>query len=66
MYATPTTSYGFELTIGDEFDPDDVPLCCDLDMTAIDGDRAYLTRRCGICETTLMVTRGDELIFDIG
>ncbi|MFJ8746645.1 hypothetical protein ACIRL2_45820 [Embleya sp. NPDC127516] len=53
------------LTIGDEFDLDDVPLCCDQDMPAVDGDRAYLTRRCGICDTTLMVTRGDELIFDI-
>ncbi|MFI6984209.1 hypothetical protein ACIBSV_37200 [Embleya sp. NPDC050154] len=65
MYATPTTSYGFELTIGDEFDPADIPLCCDADMTGVDDDADHLTHRCGICDTTVMVTRSDELIFDI-
>ncbi|GCD99744.1 hypothetical protein [Embleya hyalina] len=65
MYATPTTSYGFEFTIGDEFDLADVPLCCDGDMTRIDDGADYLTYKCGICETTVRVTRSTELVFDI-
>ncbi|MFI1585630.1 NUDIX domain-containing protein [Embleya sp. NPDC020630] len=63
MY-TPMTGYGFELTPGDEYDPRDIPVCCDENMTPgpdVDGDDRDHT--CGTCGTTLVVR--DGLVADI-
>ncbi len=38
LISMPTTSYGYELTIGDHTDCDDIPVCCDNDMSGQDND----------------------------
>jgi hypothetical protein len=61
----PTTSYGYELSPGDETDLDDTPRCCGESMTAKapdeDGDREYL---CGQCGTALEINE-NGLVWDI-
>lgn len=63
----PTTSYGYELSPGDEFDLDDTPQCCGADMTAgqpdADGDRDYACAGDG-CGTRVTVT-GAGMVDDI-
>lgn len=63
----PTTSYGYELSPGDEADLDDMPQCCGGDMTAgkpdEDGDRDYVCDGGG-CGTKLTIT-GAGMVLDI-
>lgn len=63
----PTTSYGYELSPGDEADLDDAPQCCGGDMTAgpsdEDGDRDYVCDN-GECGTRLTIT-GAGVVLDI-
>lgn len=63
----PTTSYGYELRPGDEFDPTDTPQCCGGDMTAgqpdADGERDYVCDGGG-CGTRVAVT-GAGMVNDI-
>lgn len=63
----PTTSYGYELSPGDEADLDDIPQCCGGEMTAGppdgDGDRDYVCDNGG-CGTRLTIT-GAGMVLDI-
>ncbi|MDT0608846.1 hypothetical protein [Streptomyces lancefieldiae] len=59
----PTTSYGYELTIGDDTDRDDVPICCGEDMTGKDAARGNREYSCG-CGTKVTIAPSG-LVFDI-
>jgi hypothetical protein len=60
----PTTSYGYELSIADDTDIDDVPVCCGDDMPGKKLDDGGIEYTCGSCGTVLEI---DELglVFDI-
>lgn len=64
--SAPTTSYGYELSPGDEADLDDAPQCCGGDMAAgppdEDGDRDYVCD--GGCGTRVTIT-GAGMVLDI-
>ncbi|MER5610764.1 hypothetical protein [Streptomyces sp. NPDC002215] len=60
----PTTSYGFDLVIGDEAGLDDIPVCCGNDMTGSTDGHGGLDYLCGTCETTVTVSP-NGLVFDI-
>ncbi|MFG2352601.1 hypothetical protein [Streptomyces sp. NPDC048521] len=51
----PTTSYGYDLTIGDHTDRDDIPVCCDSDMTGQDKDGDYRRYTCGDCAAVVTI-----------
>lgn len=60
----PTTSYGYELTPGDDAGLDDIPVCCGDDMTGTDtgiGGRDYNCRTCG----AVVAIAPNGLVFDI-
>lgn len=61
---TPTTSYGYELSIGDDTDRDDVPVCCGEDMTGKDTQREGRNYTCGTCKTVLLIA-ASGLVSDI-
>jgi hypothetical protein len=60
----PTTSYGYELEIADDAGHDDIPVCCDEDMTGKPLGDGSVEHTCGSCGTVLEI---DELglVFDI-
>ncbi|MGW2508479.1 hypothetical protein ACWC0A_03410 [Streptomyces scopuliridis] len=60
----PTTSYGAELFIGDDTGRDDIPVCCDDDMTAKDTDGGYRDYTCGACGVVVTIAPSG-LVFDI-
>jgi hypothetical protein len=60
----PTTSYGYELSIGDDTDHDDVPVCCGDEMTGKDAPRGGRSYTCGTCKT-LVVIAASGLVSDI-
>ncbi|RLU81975.1 hypothetical protein CTZ27_30895 [Streptomyces griseocarneus] len=62
--STPTTSYGFELSIGDDTSLDDTPVCCDEDMTGEDTSHGYRDYTCHGCGTVLTLAPSG-LVFDI-
>lgn len=49
----PTTSYNYELAPGDDTDLDDIPVCCNTDMTSKDTSDNGRTYTCGTCHTTV-------------
>jgi hypothetical protein len=51
----PATSYGYDLSIGDDTDPGDIPVCCDTDMLGRDDDRGNRDYTCTTCGTVLTV-----------
>ncbi|MFF0588455.1 hypothetical protein ACFYWD_21060 [Streptomyces sp. NPDC003781] len=59
----PTTSYGYELSIGADTDRDDIPVCCGEDMTGKDRDRGYRDYTCDCGATVTIAPSG--LVFDI-
>ncbi|MFE0845241.1 hypothetical protein [Streptomyces rochei] len=61
---TPTTSYGYELSIGDEADRDDIPVCCGDDMAGKDTLRGGRDYTCGTCKTVLLIA-ANGLVSDI-
>jgi hypothetical protein len=61
----PTTSYGYELSIADEVDLDDVPRCCGDDMTGKDTEDNYRDWTCGCCGTVVTIDQEAEMVFDI-
>ncbi len=62
--SAPTTSYGYELSIGDDTDRDDIPVCCGDDMTPEDNERGYRAYTCGDCDTVVTISP-NGLVFDI-
>jgi hypothetical protein len=56
--SNPTTSYGYELTPGDEADRDDIPVCCYDDMSGATTEEGGIDYTCGDCGTVLEI---DEL-----
>ncbi|MFG6294381.1 hypothetical protein ACIO5Z_14620 [Streptomyces rochei] len=60
----PTTSYGYELAIGDDTDRDDVPVCdCGEDMTGKDAAHGRREYSCDCGVTVTIAPSG--LVFDI-
>ncbi len=62
--STPTTSYGHELSPGDDTDRDDVPVCCGEDMTGADTRRGGRDYTCGDCGTIVSIA-ASGLVKDI-
>jgi len=60
----PTTSYGYELEIGDDAGHDDTPVCCGEDMTGKDTGRGGREWTCGDCGTVLLIS-ASGLVDDI-
>jgi hypothetical protein len=60
----PTTSYGYELSPGDDTDIDDVPVCCDEDMAGKDTERGGRDYTCGDCGTVVSIA-ASGLVSDI-
>ena len=60
----PSTSYGYELSVGDDAGLDDMPVCCSDDMTGRDtacGGRDYTCRTC----TAVVAIAPNGLVSDI-
>ncbi|MCX5202468.1 hypothetical protein OG897_13545 [Streptomyces sp. NBC_00237] len=51
----PTTSYGHELSPGDDTDINDTPVCCD-DMEATDGVRGGRDYTCPECSSVVSIS----------
>lgn len=62
--SAPTTSYGYELSIADDTDIDDVPVCCGDDMTGADTKRGGRDYTCGVCGTIVSIS-ASGLVNDI-
>ena len=60
----PTTSYGYELSPGDDADLDDIPVCCGNGMTAKDTNDGGRKYTCGNCKTVVTIA-ASGLVFDI-
>ena len=60
----PTTSYGHPLTIADDTDIDDIPVCCGEDMTGKDTKRGGRDYTCGNCRTAVSIA-ASGLVDDI-
>ena len=60
----PTTSYGYELSPGDETDLDDIPVCCGSDMTGKKLDDGDIEHACENCGTVLEINE-NGLVWDI-
>lgn len=63
-HSEPTTSYGYELSIGAETDVDDVPNCCGNSMDSKEtrnGGREYT---CSACSTVVLIA-ASGLVDDI-
>jgi hypothetical protein len=60
----PTTSYGYELQIADDAGIDDVPVCCDEDMTGKDTKSGGRDYTCSSCSTVVMI-KANGLVDDI-
>jgi hypothetical protein len=64
MSSAPTTSYGYELEIGDDAGLDDTPVCCGKDMTGKKTAQGGIDYKCGNCLTTVDIGR-NGLVDDI-
>jgi hypothetical protein len=53
----PTTSYGYELSPGDEADPGDIPVCCYEPMSGVTTEEGDIDYTCGDCGTVLEISR---------
>lgn len=62
--SAPTTSYGYELSIGADTDIDDVPVCCGDDMTGKNTARGGRDYTCGDCGTVVAIS-ASGLVSDI-
>ena len=62
--STPTTSYGYELSLAAETDLDDVPVCCGDDMTGKTNSRGGRDYTCGECGTVVVIA-ASGLVSDI-
>ncbi|MEV0556185.1 hypothetical protein AB0I27_22385 [Streptomyces sp. NPDC050597] len=62
--SAPTTSYGYELSIADDTDIDDTPVCCGEDMAAKGTARGGRDYTCGNCSTLVMIS-ASGLVDDI-
>lgn len=51
----PTTSYGTDITPGDDTGLDDTPICCDDDMTGRDTKNGGRSYTCGTCSTVVTI-----------
>jgi hypothetical protein len=60
----PTTSYGYELSIADDTDLDDVPVCCGDDMTGTDTEGGGREYTCRACPTVVLIAESG-LVDDI-
>lgn len=60
----PTTSYGYELSPGDDTDRDDIPVCCSDDMNGKKTAEGGIDYTCGDCGTVLEIG-ANGLVFDI-
>jgi hypothetical protein len=59
----PTTSYGYELSIGSDTDINDVPVCCD-DMEGKDTESGGREYTCPDCSTVVSIS-SSGLVDDI-
>ena len=62
--SAPTTSYGYELSIGAETDLEDVPRCCGSSMGGKETGRGGREYTCGSCGTAVLVA-ASGLVDDI-
>lgn len=62
--SNPTTSYGYELTPGDDAGHDDVPICCNNDMPGGKTPDGGIDFTCGSCGTVVEIDESG-LVFDI-
>ncbi|MFD5491583.1 hypothetical protein ACFWH4_01245 [Streptomyces sp. NPDC127091] len=62
--SNPTISYGYELEIADDAGLDDIPVCCDDDMTGKKTESGGIDYTCGGCGTVLEIGEGG-LVSDI-
>ncbi len=62
--SAPTTSYGYELSIADDTDVDDIPVCCGNDMTGKPTDAGGREYTCGTCRTQVLIA-ASGLVDDI-
>lgn len=53
--SAPTTRYGYELSIADDTDLNDIPVCCGDDMTGKDAEGGGREYTCGTCRTEVLI-----------
>lgn len=61
--SAPTTSYGHELSPGDDTDINDIPVCCD-DMEGEDTSSGGRDHTCPVCQTVVSIS-ASGLVNDI-